>query len=178
MQASVKVSAWMLRPRRVSQIPQRGAQALALCSPRKQIKICACRRLTAEKTAQQPAESGCRPGGGAQAESGCRPRRCAHPACLWCTSMTSIQIPSTGAAARDRKGKGQAQLKCAGACTCLCHVPERASGKSQYGARHIAVRADLRGECVCLCVNRGPLICRCALAQDRCVCDMSRRRAP
>jgi len=64
MQASVKVSAWMLRPRRVSQIPQRGAQALALCSPRKQIKICACRRLTAEKTAQQPAESGCRPGGG------------------------------------------------------------------------------------------------------------------
>jgi len=33
-------------------------------------------------------------------------------------------------------------------------------------------------ECVCLCVNRGPLFGRCALAQDQCVCDMSRRRAP
>ena len=38
----------------------------------------------------------------------------------------------------------------------------------------------LCNECVCLChgVKRGPLFHRCALTQDRCVCDMSRRRAP
>jgi len=48
----------------VSQAPQRSAQALTLCSPRKQVKSCACRRLTARKTAQQPAGSGCRPRGG------------------------------------------------------------------------------------------------------------------
>ena len=38
LQASVKVQAWTLRPRRVSQAPQHGAKALALCSPRKQVK--------------------------------------------------------------------------------------------------------------------------------------------
>ena len=38
-----------LRPRRVSQAPQRGAQALALCSPRKLVKSRACRRLQPKK---------------------------------------------------------------------------------------------------------------------------------
>jgi len=36
----------------------------------------------------------------------------------------------------------------------------------------------LCSECVRLCMKRDALLCRCALAQHQCVCEMPRRRAP
>ena len=36
----------------------------------------------------------------------------------------------------------------------------------------------LCSECVCLCVKRDAFVCRCALVQHQCVCEMPRRRAP
>ena len=44
------------------------------------------------------------------------------------------------------RGEAQAQAKCAGACSYLCHVPQRASGRNQYGERHIVVRVNMRGQ--------------------------------
>jgi len=46
------------------------------------------------------------------------------------------------AAALDPRGQGQAQLKCAGARSYLCHVLERAAGRCDYGPSDTVVRVD------------------------------------
>jgi len=54
------------------------------------------------------------------------------------------------------------------------HVPPNSSAP----ACCVPESTVLCSECVCLCVTRDALFCRCALAQHQCVCEMPRRRAP